>query len=541
MTDGRMPRTAGGRSVRALVVLGAALAASVLVGHDLGTVGLTWDEPGYMEAAHRIEGWAAGVVQGPDRRASFSADSIRSVFDWHHYWNPHPPAYREAMAVTGALFGHVLGRQAGYRLASLLWFVGLVGLVAWVACREWGPLGGAGAALALLLTPRLVGQAHIAATDTPLTFAWVLGTVGWALYLRDGSRAWGLLGALGFGLAMATKFTGYLLPAPLAAWVLLEVRSWRRIAVGVVLVVAALAVAWALNPLAWYHPIGYVEQLFHESLDRATTIPITTYYLGRAWGYVVPWHHPIVMTLATMPLPLLVLAGWGSATCFSRQVLRKEALALLCLIQVGFFWVLLALPSSPNHDGVRLFLPMFPFVGLLAGRGLTALLGAVERVVPGRRVAAAAVALALFFFPPLLQEADAAPLYLAYYGELIGGARGADRRGLEATYWYDAITPGFLRAVDRALPRDARLVTLPMQDHFIDLQTYGQLRKDIRISGRFPEPYILLYARKAMFGPDAWKLYRNVRPVIAVRYQGVVLVGLYTWDREAATRLRAAP
>ncbi len=531
----------GRRRARVLLAALAALAAGLLVGHDLGSVGLTWDEPIYMVAAQKIESWAGGVVSGPDRAASFSADSLEQVFDWRHYWNPHPPVFREAMAVTGALFGPHVGRVDGFRVAPLLWFAALAGLVAWVAAAEWGLEAGAAAAAALLLMPRLVGHAHIAATDMPLTFEWMLATVGFVRFLRSGSRAWGLLGMLGFGLAMSTKFTGYLLPAPLLAWALLERPKPRRLAGALGLAAGALVVAWVLNPLAWHHPVGYVVKLFTESLDRSQTVPITTYYLGHAYGYVVPWHHPIVMTFATLPLGLIVLAGWGGASGLRRRGWNRGTLTVLCLVQVAFFWALLALPSSPNHDGVRLFLPMFPFVALLAGEGTAAAISAAGHRLPRFRLLAATLLVAVFFFPPLVEELRAAPLYLAYYGELVGGARGADRLGLEATYWYDAITPGFLKAVDRVLPRGARLVTEPMTDHFIDLQVFGQLRKDLRISDRFPGPYILLYARKAMLGPDGWKLYRDVRPVVAVRYQGVVLVGLYTWDRAAAEHLREGP
>lgn len=520
-----------------MTALGAAAAFgfAVVIWHlpGLSDLGLTWDEPIYLRAAERIQTWAGEIMAGPSMGRALSAHVIRDVFDWMHYWNPHPPVFREAMAVTEALAGDHLGSLSGFRLASLLWFGLATATVVYVGSRAWGLVAGVAAGLALILMPRLVGHAHIAATDMPLTATWLLGTLGLALYAERGSLRWGVLGSVGFGLAMATKFTGYLLPLPLAAWILWRRPEWRRIAGVAALLGVSLAVAWAVNPMAWHEPVGYVVGLVRESLSRDEIVPISTFYLGVQHGYEVPWHHPLVMTLATVPLPLLALAGWGAAAGLGED--DTGGMVDLCLVQIAFFLLLLALPTSPNHDGVRLFLPMFPFVAMLAGRGFTAAVASVDVPGRGRQAILAAMLLgAVFFYPPYVQTVNAAPHYLSYYGEAIGGARGAEARGMEATYWYDALTPRFLDEVNDVLPRDARLITLPRQGHFRTLQNFGLLRQDLDIVGPGKEaPFVLLYARKSLMQPVAWRLYREVTPVRSVTYQGVELAGLYVRSEEA--------
>ncbi len=528
-----------GRRLLALLSAGFALVSFAWCLHDVGRVGITWDEPIYMAATDRIQGWAERVVVGPNRVEALSDSTIQAVFDWEHYWNPHPPAFREAMAITGWATAPLLGRVGSYRLASVLWMTLLAGVLAWVAGRAWGIAGCLGAGAALLLMPRLVGHAHVAATDMPLTALWFLGTIGTISYARGGRRAWIVLGAFGFGLAMATKFTGYLWPAPIAAWVVLDSRARRRWGGLLALLGLGLLLAIAANPMAWHHPIGYMVGLTRQSLARETVVPITTYYLGRIYGYVVPWHEAIVMTLATLPVGTLTLAGMGAWIGLRRE---HDPLVLASLVQVVFWWALLALPSSPNHDGVRLYLPMFPFVALLAGRGFARGVRILrDRVTPRLSGAAVAVLGAFFFVPPAVQLVETAPYYLSYYGEGIGGAHGAAIRGMEATYWYDALTPAFLARVDRMLPKDATLSTFPQSDHFVQLQQWGMLRSDLHLTERLPAPYVLLYARKAMFESNQWQLYRRVQPVVAVHYQGVELAGLYVWSREAFEKLGTKP
>ncbi|MFQ5890062.1 MAG: ArnT family glycosyltransferase [Gemmatimonadota bacterium] len=537
MDPGGRPFAGGGGSVdggeeraRSPVLMSVALAvvAFIWLLPGLGRVGLTWDEPRYFDSASRIQEWTAAVTRGPERRSLASAERIREVWDAEHYWNPHPPVYKEGMALAEWISSRWLDPIRGFRLASLVWFALLVGGATWVGGRVWGTTSGAAAGLSLLLLPRAVGHAHIAATDTPLTLFWFVASAGLALYLLEGRRGYLVVGAVGLGLAMGTKFTGYLLPLPLLGWLLVYRRSARAALAFVGWIAGGLAVSYLLNPLAWHDPAGYAARLFSESLSRQESVPINTYYLGTQYEYVVPWHHPIVMTVVTVPLALLVLAIFGAARSLARP--GRNAMGGLCLAMIVFFWALLALPSSPNHDGVRLFLPMFPFLALLAGRGFGAFHARLGRVLPARAGVLATLLLGLlFFYPPYLQLTRIAPFYLSYYNEVIGGPRGAARIGMEVSYWYDAVTPDFLERVNEYLPEDAQLATFPRSDYFRSLQAYRLLREDIRISQEWPPPYYLLVARKAVFGAREWGIYNNVRPVLAAAVDEVELVGLYVW------------
>ncbi|MEN8145136.1 MAG: glycosyltransferase family 39 protein [Gemmatimonadota bacterium] len=510
------------------IVLGALAIALHLPGLD--DTGLTWDEPKYMDLAVGIQEWTSRVVSGPDRTGALSRDAIAAALDPPavDFYNPHPPFFKIAMATSDAIAGRWMGKVPAMRLPSLIWFALLVALVTVVAGWRWSRAAALGAGLAMLTMPRVVGHAHVAATDTPLTLFWFAGTMGVVAYLMSDRRRWLVLGGVAFGLAMATKFTGYLLPAPLFLWILVYHRNRRGLVAAGSIAVLGLGVATLVNPLAWHGPIEFTRRLIEESLDRESLIPINTYYMGFKYGYVVPWHQSPVMLLVTTPVSLLSLFLLGTAAALARW--KTESVAALCVLQLAFFMVIMGLPSSPNHDGIRLFLPLFPFLALLMGRGLHRMNESLRlRLRPGMYRIAAVSALALFYLPPAAQTYSYSPFYLSYYNEMVGGLSGAVVRGFEATYWYDAMVPEFLEAVNQQLEPGDHVAVWPSRPYYEELQRYGYLRDDVVITETVPSTYYLQLSRLSNFDDIQWAVYNHVQPVLSVIHDGVELAALYSW------------
>lgn len=518
--------TGAQRGIWLAVALSVVAVAAGLPG--LSELGVTWDEPRYFQSVERMQEWTARAARG-ELGEVLAPESIRAAWDVDRFFNPHPPAYKIGMALTEAVFGGWIGQPAAYRLSSLLVFGLLVGLLTAWTTRLVGSTAGLAAGLSLLLMPRVFGHAHFGATDMPLTLAWYAGTMGLFFYIRNGRHRWVVLAGLAFGLGMATKFTAFLLPVPLIGWMLVAARSGR--AVRGLLIAAALGVLVAVlvNPAAWPDPIHYQTRLVEESLSRESVVPISTYYIGRAHGYIVPWQHVIVMTVSTLPVTIAALAVFGLTSVTSGG--DRRSLTLMCVVQIVFWWALLALPDSPNHDGVRLWLPMFPFVAVLGGLGFDVLVrGLKRRISGGPQLGAILLLGALYFGPPAAALVSTAPHYLAYYGEVVGGLAGADRRGMETTYWFDAVTADFRERMNRHLPEGATVFVHPNAPYLAQLQELGLMRSDLRFKDTLPADYLLLLARKAMFNRNWNSVYRRAQPELAVELDGIELVGLYRWD-----------
>ncbi|HYO47059.1 MAG TPA: hypothetical protein VEY33_10280 [Gemmatimonadota bacterium] len=485
-----------------------------LVGMTLNDPGITWDEPAYFGSAQLQVEWVRMLLTEPS--AALNRDAVFEMWDWDHYHNPHPPIYKEAMALTWWLTKGVVGHLAGYRLAPALLFAGLVALAFRWGAAAWSATAGLGAALSILLMPRLFGHAHLGATETPLIAFWMAASAaGWWAIERRGRAGWILVG-LAWGLAAGTKFTGLLAIAPLAAWGL-----WRDPGATVRgLALAALvgaALCWALNPMLWFDPQRFVGRWFWESLHRGDYAPIATFYFGRVYSFSVPWHHVFVMTAAVTPLGILALAGAGGVAGLK----RVDPLGVLCAGTVAFVWALMLLPGAPHHDGVRQFLVVFPFLGMLAGYGLQE---ALRRASGWGR----GLILTLAFVPAAVQLAWVHPYSLAYYSELVGGVRGARALGFETTYWMDAYTGPVLDWMNRELPQEARIYVLGEPLALELQQAYGRLRRDLQPTGNpTGAQWVLVQMRQGLMRPEVVDLVERGRPVYALELQGVPLVAIY--------------
>jgi hypothetical protein len=256
---------------------------------------------------------------------------------------------------------------------------------------------------------------------------------------------------------------------------------------------------------------------FWESLHRDDYAPIATYYLGQVYTFSLPWHHVFVMTAAVTPLGILVLAGLGAAW----GLRRLDPLVVLSAASVAFFWALMLLPGAPHHDGVRQFVVVLPFLGMIAGYG-------VDRAWRMGIGWGRGVILALAFVPAAVQLAWVHPYSLAYYSELVGGVRGARALGLETTYWMDAYSGPVLDWMNHELPPEARIYVLGEPLALELQQGFGRLRQDLQPTGNpAGAEWVLVQMRQGLMRPEVVDLVERGRPVYARELQGVPLVAIY--------------
>lgn len=266
----------------------------------------------------------------------------------------------------------------------------------------------------------------------------------------------------------------------------------------------APVVGWLGNPAWWRDTLPRLAHYYMINTNRRGSLPdIQILYLGRIYEYSLPWHNGWVLIGVTVPASLLAASVVGLA--YALWSARRDRLPLYFVLHLVSLPVMRMLPT-PAHDGVRLFLPTFFFLAALVGWGAVWAADGLARLVAARRrwVPRAAVA-ALVLGPSTYQLVKVHPFELSYYNELIGGPRGAWEPGLfELTYWYDAFNPRTLAEINDRLPPGAQLdflndKTNPMT--FLELQSLGGLRKDVRLGwrdvARFPHVWLLTQDSKA--------------------------------------------
>jgi hypothetical protein len=248
----------------------------------------------------------------------------------------------------------------------------------------------------------------------------------------------------------------------------------------------------------------------------------------------VPWYYPYFMTVVTIPETILILILIG-LIAITRLKAQREIM-LLFLFNAAFILSMGLFPGAVLHDVNRLMLPVLPFLAGLASCGFFLLaryltercqaLVVLQGIKHLRAKLIGALSL-LVLFPPALNLLMYHPFQLSYYNRLVGGIEGANQRGLEVTYFMEALTPDFLQFLNRDLPPNAVISGGETNYMLAYYQMEKRLRRDIRITNDTNFDYYLLLNRRSMFGPFHRALAKGVRPYVAVRLQGVPLIYLY--------------
>lgn len=440
----------------------------------------------------------------------------------------HPPFY----AVLG-LAGDVLTpwreELPRARLGPMILFSLAVGALFAFLDRRNGRWAAVVGASALVLQPRLFGHAHYAAYDAVLTGLWVLALLAFFKAVEKTDRrspgwGWSVVLGLVIGCAAATKLTGWFLPLPMIAW-LLVFRDRRALLALLAAAPVALVTIYAFIPPWWHDPVGGFLRFLASNTGRWRTIPIEVMYLGKIYRTPIqslPPENTIVWTALVTPIGFLGLA----VLCVLRSVVAhgKERFGTLVVLNWLFFLALRALPNVPGHDGVRLFLPAFGMLAIASGLGAAMVVGRLGRW--GKGIALAAV------IEGLVSVAVMMPVPLSYYSPAVGGLPGATRLGMEPTYYWDAMTGEVLDWLDANTPADRRVMTTTFPTSFFYLNESGHLAASILPSQIDPRPpaWFVVQNRPGALREIDRALIERAEPAFVLEKFGVPLLWVFRFE-----------
>jgi len=313
------------------------------------------------------------------------------------------------------------------RVAPALAFGVLIVVVVVASARQSGRMAGLASGLSLIMMPRVFAHAHLAALDTFITLFWTLALVGFVWAVQSPRLISAVIVAgLVWGLALLTKIHAWFLPPIALAWACSQLPIRRAVPAFLAWLGTGSLLFFVGWPWLWADPLGRLGAYLNTGVAR---VPIRVLYFGTVYAdRDVPWHYPWFYFVATVPVGLLALAAWGTIRGWSNRGGRATTSLL-----VGSILLFLVLFSTKVaiYDGERLFLVAFPALAILVGRGFADVWKAGGR---HRR------ALLLAFLAVQAQGVIRLhPFGLSYYNALVGGLPGAERLGLELTYWGDAV------------------------------------------------------------------------------------------------------
>lgn len=440
----------------------------------------TYDETWYyMPNTEHLSEWLSAGLAHARAGEPLWMFSREAVDEARRFLDLHPGFVKLVGIIPARLVSAVLGRDDGARLTGGLFLALAAGTLYWFFRPRIGRAYSVIAAAGLASLPRVFGHGHYHALDVPIMAMYLLSAL--AFYRAAHLDRWGpsiASGALA-GLAMATKLNAVALAPHLGIWLLIaRPRGWKKALVGLVV---GVPVFFALWPWLWHDTLARLARYLHFHSHH---FYIGASYLGETYGGATnaPISYPVVMLALTMPVTwLLVTAGGLVMVCFGRRSPAGSFFALGLLANLG----LMMLPSGARYGGIRLFLPAVPFaigLGILAAHWLTTSLSGRGRA--GHPLVVAALA-TLLLAPGVVGCVRYHPYCISYYSEVLG-LSGAQRLGMDVTYWGDAYA-GAREFLNRPENADARFYTdLEIATGVIDaLIDVGEVPPQHRMEGRF--------------------------------------------------------
>jgi len=546
-----------------LAALGVSLASAVVMLATEPRMAIVWDEGYVLGREGRLREWFRGLrdpalfaktwrplprseellqqhnATPPPRPEQLDTQSKllfdRDVLAW--FWpfareEPygHPP-FEALVGLVGDVLAPSWPDLPRARLGPILLFSITAGVIFLFVVIRWGNWAAALATGAWVLQPNLFGHGHYAGYDSVLTSLWVLSMVVFAQVVAPQAKSpsarsrwfWTLTFGLVLGCAAATKLTGWFLPLPFLAWAVLyrSRQGFKTLLLG--LFIAALVV-WALLPPWWTQPLAGVVRFLESNLSRGETIRIKVLFLGTTYDtprQSLPWYNTLLWTIFVTPVGFLIMAGLGFWAAL--RYWRTESMGLLIAGHWAFLMILRALPHTPGHDGVRLFLPAFGVLALLAGRGARSLLDQWGR---WGKVAIAAALLEGFISIAVMM-----PVPLSYFSPLVGGLPGATALGMEPTYYWDALSPEARRwLAENTLPgRTYAFSGFP--NSWLYLRRTGELTRHLYPIDPGDPEWLVVQNRPGAFSPAERLLVAEGRPAYTVAKLGVPLIWIFGFSQ----------
>lgn len=522
----------GDRAVFKKAALITSLCLCAITALTLNDYGITWDEAIYFYAGDSYLKWWLDP----------SVEKIEAYWRINH---EHPPLVKLLSGLTHYIFHEKLnlfGHIFSYRL-SILIFVFTANYFLFRFMADLFSLSIAFlSALIFFFLPRIFFHAHLGAFDYPVSAIWIAVIyLFWKALNETQNLKYIFLAAIFLGLALLTKINAFLLYAPLVfiwIWDFWEkkVRSDRQRKFFNLILILIIPPIMLISFWPWLWP-GTLSKILGFVFFHRYHPGVFTYYLGKQWS-IQPWHYPFVMTFATMPAFTSILFLLGLLAI----IFKPDKNKILILFNALFPLILIAMPSVPKYDGVRLFLPAFPFISMIAGFGAQKIFLLIKKSPPsprssphkkGERGSGRAIIfifIVLFAFTVYSSIIKTHPYQSSYYSELIGGTEGAAKKGFELEYWGNA----YIGALPWMNQHEQSTFWVYMADlepivlwGFDLYKKDGLLKESIKFGHKNNSDYLLLLIRQGFFDEEMWNFYRYKKPVFSVKLGQTNLVNIY--------------
>jgi hypothetical protein len=300
------------------------------------------------------------------------------------------------------------------RLVIVAIAVALLLLLFWYARSLLSPLAAAGAVVLYATTPTVVAHSAVATLDIGVTFLIFAAFVALEHFTARKTLDWAFAAGVCLGLAFAAKGVAAVFFPLVPLLVAFEWRDWDAAGVrqiikgGVAIAVGAwFAVQLSYGFSGFPLPGPLLDSVrFQMAASSAGEFPA---FLNGQWSPTGWWYYYLVAFLLKTPIATLVLVAVGCIAVVQRW--RRDRANIWIVAPPILLLYVLSFHYGKNY-GIRYLLPAFPFLVLLAGRGIDMLL---------RLGSSGGIAVSVLLAWQIAACALSTPQQLAYFNELAGG------------------------------------------------------------------------------------------------------------------------
>ncbi|GAB4152567.1 MAG: hypothetical protein Tsb009_28570 [Planctomycetaceae bacterium] len=513
--------------------------------------GLTTDEDIYIESASRIENWFGDFADVGFLENMTSEQRLKSGWYFARPESKNLPLVSLLSVAGYALVGQFDDPLVAYRWGNILLFGLTCGVIFHWVREKYSTAAASVALFALLGNPRLYVNANLLSIDPLIGCFWVLAS--YALSRSRDNWGWSIWFAILAGVGMTSRPTfWFAFPAWLVWGMMYRPRElWRA---GVCVVIVTPLVALLFLPMWWTNPVGGVLDYLEMMQAGNAGWQTGAYYWGEIYQLngvgAIPWYGVLVLAAITTPVWILCLGLCGVWNWLGHR--RRDEVVALWVFSGVILPVVIMLPMTPAHDGVRLFRPAFFFIALWAAAGFESLrkrFWQPTETAQGKFSRGECVVVGLVCGLCLWPHYRMHPHSLSYYNFIVGGFSGAtarremsetlpdrERPRFEISYWYDLLNDDALSSLQEYLPKGAKIWFFPEYGGAKRLQSWGRIRGDIEIVEKpSAADFFVLYGRMSrLLDPKVaplGKMFLQGKPVWEYRVQDVRAIGLYRRNR----------
>ena len=505
-----------------LYALGIAFLCSVLLILTIRDSGVTWDETGNFEGARSYFTWLL-------------APSIHTIETYWKIESEHPPLQKIIGGLTWHLFHNKLNWLEGlsaYRLSLVFYLFPLIYGLFRFSTRLYNIPIAAIVTISFFFMPRIFYHAHLGVFDFPVLSCMFLAAYGY--WKSRTEKLWIFAAAVFLGLGFLTKISVFFIYLPITFLFFLDNRYCiygiirLKFSNSIIPLLKSVRSHWPIIvipplmfvifwPWLWDAPLLKIWEYFQFHKGH---FGLRTLFLGEYYN-IAPWYYPFVMTFVTTPVPVILTGIIGLGALFFHPE-KKTHLYLVCCFLLPIFIV--ASPGVPKYDGVRLFLPSFPFLCMLSGTGIWWLCRILKAPKLQKVFLAAYSSLFLILLAPDLVSLH--PHEIVYYNGFVT----KDPKELAGRFELDYWGGGLKEAIPWIVENKDKSYCVPLGDHLVDYyRETGIIPDDISIGFYCNKrDYLVLLVRQGQMDEDLFYFFTQKTPVYTAEVNGLPLVNIYS-------------